>query len=58
VSLAALVRQAIDAFIRSEPPSEREVRDRALRAVGRFASGVRDTSSRHDEVFADAVHSR
>ena len=33
-------------------------RDRAIRAAGRFASGVRDTSSRHDEAIADAFQSR
>jgi hypothetical protein len=58
VSVAELVRRAIDAFTRSEPPSERDGRDRAIRAAGRFASGVRDTSSRHDEALADAFQSR
>jgi hypothetical protein len=58
VSVAELVRRAIDAFTRAEPPSEREVRDRAIRAAGRFASGVRDTSSHHDEALVDAFQSR
>jgi hypothetical protein len=58
VSVAELVRRAIDAFTRTEPPSERQIRDRAIRAAGRFASGVHDTSSRHDEVLADAFRSR
>jgi hypothetical protein len=58
VSVAELVRRAIDAFTRAEPPSERHIRDRAIRAAGRFASGVHDTSSRHDEVLADALHTR
>lgn len=58
VSVAELVRRAIDAFTRAEPPGEREGRDRAIRAAGRFASGVRDTSSRHDEALADAFQSR
>jgi hypothetical protein len=58
VSIAELVRQAIDAFARAEPPGRREVRDRAIRAAGRFASGVRDTSSRHDEALADAFQWR
>jgi Ribbon-helix-helix protein, copG family len=57
-SVAELVRQAIDAFTRAEPPGERELRDRAIGAVGRFASGVRDTSSRHDEALAEAFRSR
>ncbi|MGH9347856.1 MAG: ribbon-helix-helix domain-containing protein [Vicinamibacterales bacterium] len=58
VSIAELVRQAIDAFTRAEPPSDRELRDRARRAAGRFASGVRDTSSHHDEALAEAFQSR
>jgi hypothetical protein len=57
VSVAELVR-AIDAFTRAEPPSEREVRDRAILAAGRFASGVPDTSSHHDEALAEAFQSR
>jgi hypothetical protein len=58
VSMAELVRRAIDAFTRAEPPGEREVRDRAIRAAGRFASGVPDTSRHHDEALADAFRSR
>ena len=58
VSVAELVRRAIDAFTRAEPPSERDVRDRAIRAAGKFASGVHDTSRRHDEALADAFQSR
>jgi hypothetical protein len=57
VSVAELVRRAIEAFTRAEPPSERELRDRAIRVAGRFASGVHDTSTRHDEVLAEAFHS-
>jgi hypothetical protein len=55
VSIAELVRQAIDAFTRSEPPSERQLRDRAIHAAGRSASGVHDTSRRHDEALAEAL---
>jgi cell division septum initiation protein DivIVA len=58
VSIAELVRQAVDAFTRSEPPPERELRERARRAAGRFASGVRDTSRRHDAAFAESLESR
>lgn len=59
VSVAELVRRAIDAFTRAGgPPSRDEVRRRAMRAAGRFASGVRDTSSRHDEALAEAFRSR
>lgn len=58
VSIAELVRRAIDAFTRSEPPGDQELRRRAMRAAGRFGSGVRDTSSRHDEAFVESVRSR
>lgn len=58
VSVAELVRQAIDAFTRSEPPPTRELRARAARAAGRLGSGTRDTSARHDEAVADAFGSR
>ena len=58
VSVAELVRRAIDAFTRAEPPSECELRDRAIRAAGRFASGMDDTSKRHDEALADAFQHR
>jgi hypothetical protein len=58
VSVSELVRQAIDVFTRTEPPSGRELRDRAILAAGRFASGSRDTSSNHDAAFAEALDQR
>lgn len=58
ISVAEIVRRAIDAFTRAEPPGDRELRDRAIRAAGRFASGVEDTSRRHDEALAEALRSR
>jgi hypothetical protein len=58
VSVAELVRQAIDVFTRTEPPSGEELRERAIRAAGRFASGVHDTSSLHDDALAEAFGSR
>jgi hypothetical protein len=58
VSVAELVRQAVDAFTRADPPAARDIRDRAIRAAGRFASGVDDTSSRHDTAVADAFRAQ
>jgi Ribbon-helix-helix protein, copG family len=58
VSVAEIVRQAIDAFTRADPPGERELRDRAIRAAGRFASGRHDTSTHHDEALVEAFGSR
>ena len=58
VSVAELVRQAIDVFTRTEPPSDQELRKRAIQAAGRFASGVHDTSSHHDDALSEAFGSR
>jgi len=58
ISVAELVRRAIDAFTRTEPPPARELRDRAIRAAGRFASGIEDTSSRHDDAFVETLRPR
>jgi len=55
VSQAELVRRGIDRLLRNEaglPSSDR--RSRALAAVGRFASGRRDVSDRHDKHLAEA----
>jgi hypothetical protein len=54
-----LVREAVEALVRAGsgvPPQER--RRRALEAVGRFASGRRDVSSKHDEYLVEAYHTR
>ncbi|HEX9505559.1 MAG TPA: ribbon-helix-helix protein, CopG family [Acidimicrobiia bacterium] len=50
-SIAALLREAVDARFSDVPSHERE---RALRVVGAFASGAHDTSEHHDEALADA----
>ena len=57
VSVAELVRRALDMFIQRERPSLRERRGRALKVAGRFASGRSDTSTRHDEALAEAIRS-
>lgn len=58
VSLAELVRRAVDAFTSRDKPGGRELRDRAIGAAGRFASGARDTSIRHDEAFVETLRPR
>lgn len=56
VSLAELVRQAVDAFIRTGAVSDpEERRKRAVAAAGRFRSGVSDLSSAHDKYFAKTL---
>ena len=53
---AAVVRQAIDAVLgRKRPAIARGRAERALAAVGRFASGRRDVSREHDRELADAL---
>lgn len=55
-SIAALVREAVDQLVASRRvASAEDRRARALAAVGRFRSGHRDLSTRHDEHFAEAA---
>jgi len=59
VSMAEIIRQAVDVMVRSGgdiPPEER--RRRALQAVGRFASGHRDTGEEHDKYLDEAYGSQ
>lgn len=55
-SLASLVRRAVDRFLgQAEKGGDREeTKRRALAAVGRFRSGVRDLATRHDDYLDDA----
>jgi len=55
ISMAQVIRQGIDAFLRSAANTKAEDRlDRALRAAGRYRSGKRNGSSRHDLHLAQA----
>jgi metal-responsive CopG/Arc/MetJ family transcriptional regulator len=56
VSMAEVIRDAIDRAIRSEAwtaPEDR--RKRALDIVGKFRSGKKDVSKRHDAYLAEAL---
>jgi metal-responsive CopG/Arc/MetJ family transcriptional regulator len=56
VSMAEVIRDAINGVIRSEArtvPEDR--RKRALDIVGKFRSGKRDVSKRHDAYLAEAL---
>ena len=58
VSIAELVRRAVDAFVRSDvAPTHEERRRRALEAAGRFGSGKKDVARRHDKYLAEAYRS-
>lgn len=56
-SMAELVRRAVDAWLSSEGSSTVERRQRALDAVGRYASGRRDVSGDHDRHLEDVFGS-
>lgn len=58
-SMAALVRDAVDRYLTTEPGiSRQERKQRIMELAGRFNSGCSDVSERHDEYFADAIESR
>ena len=53
VSVAALVREAVDATFPEELEARRAARHRSFRALGAFDSGRSDISERHDELLGD-----
>ena len=55
VSVAELIRQGIDLYLRQPGPANEQMkRRRALSIAGRFRSGKRDLSARHDQYLAEA----
>jgi hypothetical protein len=55
VSVAELVRRAVDAYVAAEVvPSFEERRRRAVEAAGRFGSGKTDVAKRHDDYLSEA----
>lgn len=56
VSMAELIRQGVDAVLRSDAGIDLdEKRRRAIAAAGRFRSGRRDISQKHDQYLAEAL---
>ncbi len=54
ISVAEIIRQAVENLLRqSLAPSRAELKRRALAAAGRFRSGVKDLSTRHDAYLAE-----
>lgn len=53
VSVAALVREAVDACFPEELDARRSARMRSLRMLGAFDSGRSDVSERHDELLGE-----
>ncbi|HET58267.1 MAG TPA: ribbon-helix-helix protein, CopG family [Deltaproteobacteria bacterium] len=55
VSVAEVIRRAVEGVIRSDTRMGTEERQkRALDIVGKFGSGKRDVSKRHDAYLTDA----
>ncbi len=56
VSMAKIIREAIDRYAHSEPEINREERiERAMAAVGGFHSGLKDLGTNHDKYFAESI---
>ncbi len=54
-SMADVIRESVDRYVRSERPLHREeFKQRALAAVGKFRSNRRDISANHDRYLAAA----
>ncbi len=55
ISMAELIRQSVDRFVKSEgTPSREELVKRAKAAVGKFKTRSGAVSSNHDRYLADA----
>ena len=56
VSIAELIRQGVDTVLRSNTGIDLdEKRRRAIAAAGRFRSGQRDISEKHDKFLAETL---
>ncbi len=56
VSMAELIRQSVDRLLEGVADlSPVELRTRAASVSGRFRSGRKDVSTRHDQYLSDAV---
>lgn len=54
ISMAELIRQGIDSYLRScIATSQEERRQRAIKAAGQFHSGQTDLSEEHDTYLAE-----
>ena len=55
VSVAELIRRAVDIMVKSSPVADPEERlKRAIEIVGKFRSGKHDIAKGHDKYIADA----
>ena len=55
LSVAEVIRRAVDQIVHSSPKADLQQRqERALEIVGKFGSGKRDVSRKHDAYLAEA----
>lgn len=55
-SVAALIRECVDSYVRASAAMDEAERDRrALALVGLFNSGLGDLGEEHDKYFVEAV---
>jgi len=56
IPMAELVRRGVDKILKSSVAiSEEELRQSALEIAGRFHSGKKDLSDKHDDYLAEAI---
>jgi len=54
IPMAEVIRQGIDFYLRSSGTiSQEEKRQRAIKVIGQFHSGLTDLSEKHDEYLAE-----
>jgi len=49
LSMAEIIRQAIDRFLRGQEETRDSARKKALKVAGRFRTGIKDLADRHDD---------
>ncbi len=55
ISVAEVIRRSVDRTLREDyAPTEDELWDRAMRAIGCGRSGLHDVSERHDDYLVEA----
>jgi hypothetical protein len=56
ISMAELIRRGIEQYLSSRKLSDKQSRtQRAIEAAGRFRSGVKNFSAKHDQYFAEVI---
>jgi predicted DNA-binding protein len=53
VSMAHLIREAVDAYVPDGELTRAKMIERALAAAGRYRSGASDVAERHDDYLAE-----